>query len=186
MKEEEQRFAELMAGVQAGAEEAARELVETHQNLLLWLVRKQLPGVLRRAFDSQDFVQVAWNSVFRHRSRLGRFERAEEFTAFLAAVVNHKVGMEVRRRLLLQKHNVNRERQLDSHGAVSAANDPTPSQVAIARERWSRLLESLPTHYRKMMYMRYLGHSTREIAQEMGMDEGSVRRIVRRIRDLIQ
>ena len=75
---------------------------------------------------------------------------------------------------------MNRERPFDS-AANCAAPAPTPSEVAIAREQWSRLLENQPEHYQQVVQLRYLGYSSREIADQVGLDEGTVRRILRKI-----
>ncbi len=174
-------FSQLIARVRAGSQDAAWELIAEYGDLVFRVVRRKLPPALRGMFDSQDFVQVAWGSIFRHRSRLDRFETPAEFTAFLGTVAANKVRLEIRRRLKQQKHNVNRERPLDSSVHHCAAKDPTASQVAIAQEEWSRLLADQPPHYQEIIHLRYLGHSTREIANRVGLDEGSVRRILRKL-----
>lgn len=173
-------FSELMTRVRAGSEEAAWELIAQYGDLVFRVVRNRLPQNLRRAFDSEDFVQVAWASVFRHRSRLDRFDTAGDFIAFVATVAANKVRMEVRRRCQLQKHNVNRERPLDS-AAQCDDQAPTPCEVAVAREQWERLLEKQPDHYQEIVQLRYLGYTSREIAGKVGLDDGTVRRILRNI-----
>ncbi|MHB8974158.1 MAG: RNA polymerase sigma factor [Pirellulaceae bacterium] len=178
-------FSRLLAGVREGSEQAAWDLLTEYGEFVFRVVRKRLPQDLRRAFDSHDFVQVVWASIFRHRSRLSRFETSGEFVAFLAAVAANKVCLEIRRRLRQQKHNMNRDRPFDSSANYCAAAEATPSQVAIARENWFRLLEGQPPHYQEIIRLRYLGHSFREIASRVGLDEGSVRRILRKMfRDL--
>ena len=109
------------------------------------------------------------------------FSEAARVHRFLAAVAANKVRGEVRRRLHQQKHNVNRESPLDEEENYVAESVPTPSQVAIAREKWFSILENQPAHYQEVVKLRYLGNSAREIAGQLGLDEGSVRRILRRI-----
>jgi RNA polymerase sigma factor (sigma-70 family) len=174
-------FARLIALVGQGSEDAARQLIAEHGDLVLRVVRKHLPHVLRRTFDSQDFVQVAWGSIFRHRSRLERFGAPRDFTAFLTAVAANKVRMEVRRRCQQKKHNVNRERPLNSVAGLSSSRDSTPSQVAMAREMWSEILKGQRPRYQEIIRLRYLGYSSREIASRIGLDAGSVRRILRHV-----
>jgi RNA polymerase sigma-70 factor (ECF subfamily) len=181
MSSEEASFVVLMSQVRGGSQDAAWELIARYGDLVRRVVRKQLPRELRKAFDSDDFVQVAWGTIFRHRSRLCRFETSAEFVAFLAAVAANKVRGEVRRRLHQQKHNVNREHPLDQAEDHVVESVPTPSQVAIAREKWFRILENQPAHYQEVVKLRYVGHSSREIADRIGLDEGTVRRILRRI-----
>lgn len=178
-------FSRLLADVREGSEQAAWDLLARYGDFVFRVVRQRLPEDLRRVFDSQDFVQVAWASIFRHRSRLSRFETPGEFVAFLAAVAANKVRLEIRRRLRQQKHTMNRDRPLDSSALYCAATQATPSQVAIARENWFRLLAEQPAHYRQIIRLRYLGYSFRDIAAQVDLDEGSVRRILRKMsRDL--
>ena len=174
-------FSELMARVREGSQQAAWELFSQYGELVFRVVRSKLPRDLRRAFDSADFVQVAWGSIFRHRSRLARLKSPGEFIAFLATVAANKVRMEVRRRCLQKKRNVNRERPLDSAAVSVATSEPTASQVAMAREKWFGLLEGQPAHYQEVIRLRYLGYSSRDIAVRVGLDEGTVRRILRNI-----
>jgi RNA polymerase sigma factor (sigma-70 family) len=181
MSSEEAGFLALMARVRNGSQEAAWELLDRYSDLVLRVVRKRLPQELRKAFDSQDFVQLAWGTVFRHRTRLCRFEKPAEFIAFLAAVAANKVRAEVRRRLHHQRHNVNFERPLGQAADWLIAAVPTPSQVAIAREQWFRILDNQPPHYQEIVRLRYLGHRSREIADRVGLDEGTVRRVLRNL-----
>ena len=179
MKPGAAEFTRLLTCLREGSEQAAWELLAEYGDLVFRVVRHRLPQDLRRAFDSQDFAQDVWASIFRHRSRLGRLETQGAFVAFLATVAANKVRLEIRRRLRQQKHNMNRERPFDSSVHYRAAGEATPSQVAIARERWCRLLEKQPPHYQEIIRLRCLGHSYREIAARVGLDDGSVRRVLR-------
>ena len=188
MAEDLAEFKDLIAQVRGGSQQAAWDLIEHYSPQIFRVVRRRLPPSLRRKFDSQDFVQAAWASVFAHRSRLVRFGRPQEFVAFMAAVASNKVGMEVRRRLHGQKHNVLRECSLSEQQGVPengsdvvAGRDPSPSQIAVARERWFQMMEEQPAHYRRIIEMRYAGVTFREIAERLGFDESTVRRAVRKI-----
>ncbi len=174
-------FEQLIAQVQAGSEQAAYQLVSAYHRLVSRVVRRRLPGTLRRVFDSHDIVQVAWASVFRHRSRLDRFKTPEQFEAFLAAVAANKVALEMRRQFGQQKRNMNRDRPLDSAALVQGGQAATPSQVAMAREEFDQLLDKQPTRYREILRLRSEGYSSREIARRTGLHEGNVRRVIRRI-----
>ena len=174
-------FCELMARVRDGSQDAAWELVARYSELVVRSVRKRLPDDLRRAFDSDDFAQIAWATFFRHPSRVSRLETPGEFVRFMATVAANKVRMEVRKRCVRQKHNVNRERAHDSALELQAGSDPTPSQFAIARERWFRLMEGRPARHQEVIRLRFLSHTMQEIANKLGMNEGSVRRILRNV-----
>lgn len=180
-QDDDTAFADLIRDVSCGSQEAARELVEKYYPLVLKVVRRRLPRELRPVFDSIDFAQVAWNSVFRHRSQIGRLETKEAFARFLAAVASNKVTTEVRRRLKQEKHSFRRERALGTEPIDCEDSSPTPSQHAIAHEALSRILAKESERDQFIVHLRRLGYSTKEIGQRLGLNDGSVRRILGRI-----
>jgi RNA polymerase sigma-70 factor (ECF subfamily) len=185
MPEQESDFSELLSRVRSGSEEAAWELVERYGEQIRRAVRRLLNQRLRSKFDSLDFVQLVWSSLFRARSRLDRFDRPEELAAFLVTMARNKVGMEVRRRLRTAKYNVNRERSIEEGKSGArmeiASRDPPPIEVAIARERWAGILEGQPERYRRIIELRLQGHTCQEIADSVQVAECTVRRYLKRL-----
>lgn len=185
MSDVDTEFDQVIARLREGSEDAAWQLIQRFGPQILRVVRRRLPDVLRRKFDSQDFVQAAWASIFTHRSRLVRIKTSDEFIAFMGAVASNKVGMEVRRRLQGRKYNVQFEQSFDEsseerRGAVNS-HQPSPSQVAVAKERWSQLIADQPSHYQRIVELRYSGVSYKDIADQLGFDESTVRRAIRKI-----
>ncbi len=174
-------FRDLMRRLRAGSEDAAWELVERYGEAIRRAVRRSLNKKLRPKFDSLDFVQLVWSSFFRSRGRFDRFERPEELAAFLLTMARNKVGMEVRRRLLTKKHNLNREYSLDELGAEPRDHQPAPIDLAVAREQWNRMLQDQPHHYRRILQLRLQGHTNQEIADSLQLDESTVRRFLKRL-----
>jgi RNA polymerase sigma factor (sigma-70 family) len=178
-------FRELMEQVRNGSEEAAWHLVECYGERVRRAVRRSLNRRLRSKFDSLDFVQLVWSSFFRTRNGLDRFGRPEELAAFLVTMARNKVGMEVRRRLLTARYNVNRERSLDGKGSDALQDltdrEPPPLDTLIARERWERIMEHQPGHYRQIVELRLQGNTHREIADRLGVAECTVRRFLKKL-----
>src|SRR6266496_3280158 len=89
---------ELLARIQSGDEQAARELLARYESKVRLVVRRQLPRLLRSRFDSIDFLQSVWGSFFR-RIRMGpsEFEDSRHLVAFLARAARNKVIDEYRR-----------------------------------------------------------------------------------------
>lgn len=179
------RFAVLVAQLKEGSEEAAWELVELYGPHILRVVRRSLSREIRPKFDSQDFVQAVWASFFSHRDRLLDVDRPEQLVRLLAAMAKHKIIDEVRRRLETQKHNVRRERSIDDSKVVVqetlASGDPTPSQIAMARERWNNMMARQPKQYRQIVNLRLAGDTHREIARKAGVSQKTVQRVLRRL-----
>jgi RNA polymerase sigma factor (sigma-70 family) len=185
MIEELNNFRGLLSRLKGGDESAARELVDRYGQDIRNAVRRSLARKLRPKFDSLDFVQLVWSSFFRMGARQDQFSCPGDFISYLIAMARNKVGMEARRRLTTKKFNVNREQSLEGEVSVLQdemhGNEPSPLEVAIARERWSRLLADKPEHYQKIIHLRLQGSTCQDIADVLQIDESTVRRFLKRL-----
>lgn len=181
MAEEQDDFALLMERVAAGSEGAARQLVERYGSLILRIVRQKLARSMRPKFDSIDFVQAVWASFFALRNQGFAFQRSEALVAFLVQIARNKVVEAVRQRLQYQKYNVNRECHLDQPGTfeIFAAREPTPEDIAIAREEWNNLLESQPVKFQQILMALRDGETQKEVAEQLGVTDRTVRNVLR-------
>lgn len=181
MADEQDDFALLMQRVAAGSEGAARELVERYGSFILRIVRQKLARSMRPKFDSIDFVQAVWASFFALRAHGFAFQRSEALVAFLVQIARNKVVEAVRQRLQYQKYNVNRECHLDQSGAFEtfAACEPTPEDIAIAREEWNNLLESQPVKYQQILRALRDGETQKDVAEQLGVTDRTVRNVLR-------
>jgi RNA polymerase sigma-70 factor (ECF subfamily) len=144
-----------------------------------------LPRILRSRFDSLDFLQSVWGSFF-HRIRTGSNDLIEEHSliAFLAWAARNKVIDEYRR-ATSQKKDITREQRLDLGGEAEESYQnvqPTPSEVAQARETFDRLRDRLPADRRVILELKAAGHSSREIADRLGISERTVQRLLEELR----
>ena len=175
-------FQDVMERVRDGSEEAARELVEEYGPLIRKVIRRRLDPRMRSKFDSIDFEQMVWASVFCSSDRLRELETARDLFRFIMALAKNKVVDEHRRRLNSEKFRVTHERHLDLAAADKRTSaNPTPSQVVQAKELASRFLRGNSICHRRVMQMRMDGVSYQEIADELELDVGTVRRTVARI-----
>jgi RNA polymerase sigma-70 factor (ECF subfamily) len=185
MSEPDNDFRELLARVRNGSEDAAWELVDRYGDRVQRAVRRVLNRQLRSKFDSLDFVQLVWSSLFRTRNRLDRFEKPEDLAAFLITMARNKVGMEVRRRLTTQQYNVNRETSLDQRITETRDDppdrEPAPVETAIAKEQWERIFDQQPDRYRNIVELRLQGKTHQEIAVHLGVSECTVRRFLKKL-----
>ena len=178
-------FAALIERLREGSEDAAWELVERYGSHILRVVRRTIPRGIRSKFDSQDFVQAVWSSFFFHRSRLLQTETPEQMMALLAAMAKHKIIDETRKRMATQRYDVRRERPLSGSTARPneelTSREPTPSQVAMAREQWKRLLQDQPKHYQTIVRLRLSGETYGSIAQKLNVSQRTVQRVLVRL-----
>lgn len=184
MSEDQEDFTALMRGIREGSEEAAQQLVERYGPHILRVVRKRLHPKMRSKFDSLDFQQDVWASFFAEQSQK-TFDRPEALAAFLAAMARNKVLMAVRQRRQIQKYNVDREHSLDGSAACEARDvagpDPTPSQLAVAQEKWDQLLKGHPPRYQRILNLLRQGYTQVQIAQELGVSDRMVRRVIQKL-----
>jgi RNA polymerase sigma factor (sigma-70 family) len=178
-------FRDLMRQIQRGSEDAAWELVERYAHALRRAVRRALNAKLRPKFDSSDFIQLVWLSFFRVPAHRGEFDSPAALAAYLVRMAQNKVRMENRRRLGTAKYNLNLEYSLDFsplEGRGEALDpSPAPDDIAVAHERWNRLMDGQPDHYRRIIELKLQGHSCKEIADSLQLAECTVRRFLNKL-----
>lgn len=178
-------FAETLAHARSGDEQALKRLLHSFEGEVRQAVRDRLPRVLRSRFDSMDFVQAVWQSVFAgNRSPVESFDNARHFRAFLAGVARNKVLEEFRRNTKTRKFDLSREEPLYvRRGPRDAARelpspDPSPSQEAQAGECWDRLLAGGSPRETQVVVLRRQGLTIAEIAERLQLPEWSIRRTI--------
>jgi RNA polymerase sigma factor (sigma-70 family) len=176
-------FKSLVEAAASGSEDAATKIVDEYGYAILGAIRARLSPRLRRRLDSQDLVQAVWMSFFRHRDVLEQFGTAEELVAWLRTVSANKVIDECRRSLQSQKRDASREQGVDTWRLHSLdtvpSKRPTPSAELARKEQ----MEALDPRQRRIVSLRLAGATHAEIAAELGVSEGTIRRAIRRLRD---
>jgi RNA polymerase sigma factor (sigma-70 family) len=173
-------FESLLDQVRHGSEEAAWQLIEEYGSHILSVVRRQLDREMRARLDSQDLVQAVWKSFFTDRDRMEAIVSPQQLIAFLASMARNKVIDEFRRNIRTSKRDIEREdgeirnEKLD----YQRGRDPTPSQVAIARERWSSMLAERSNLHQQIIRLRLSGASFEAIATQLEINERTARRVI--------
>ena len=170
----------LLERLNSGDEAAAQLAFVTYEPYLRKVVRRLLPAELRAKFDSIDVVQSIYCDVFSaFRGGGMRFANVAQLRAFLIKATKHRFIDRVR-----QYHSAaHREQPMSqsSGGFIASAREPRPSESAAAQELWDRLLELCPPEHHQLLWLRRRGASASEIAHQIGMHEGSVRRVLRQL-----
>ncbi|MCE9567848.1 MAG: sigma-70 family RNA polymerase sigma factor [Planctomycetes bacterium] len=187
--DESQQFPRLMEGLRAGELWAAEELCRVYGPFLRAAVRRQLHPELRARFDSLDFVQDLWVSFLAIPRDRYSFESPNTLRQFLTQIVLNKVVDVYRQRFGSQKHDLNRELPLEektegASGLEPASSDPTPSQLAVAAEEWERILNRFPSGHRAVLIRLREGHGYEDIARMTGISQSTIKRIVRRLKEV--
>lgn len=179
MSSADANFAALMEAVRDGSDDAARELLNRYGRQLQRVIRRRMKRQLRTKYDSDDVAQAVWASFFAHRSLVMRFTRPAALIQFLARVTSNKLITETRR-LTAQKRGPGIETANTRSGELICAS-PRPSEIAVSRETWRRLVEGLPDLHRRILELRAGNATQKEIAAEMGVSSRTVRRVLAKV-----
>ncbi|MEQ9412114.1 MAG: RNA polymerase sigma factor [Fuerstiella sp.] len=185
----EHRFRDLIQRLKDGSDDAFQEILERYGPYVIRSVRRHLDRRLRARFDSQDFVQAVWMTVHEHRDRMACCASPDSLMALLVTIARRKVRYEFRRHLQAEKQNINRERSIQNETLVLPLPDHTaqrPSQLVIAREQWDLMVIDEPAKYREIMELRCEGLTLAEIADRVGVNERTVRRIIRKLTEKLE
>jgi len=178
-------IAQFLARIQAGDEEAARELLTRYEAEVRLVVRRQLPRLLRSRFDSLDFLQSVWGSFFRKvRNGPAEFEDSRHLVAFLARAAKNKVIDEYRR-AASRKQDMHREEPLwvDGNRPKELPSEvDSPSELAQAREVYGRLRDLVPEERRSIVELKVQGLSSKDIGIRLGISERTVQRVLEDLR----
>lgn len=177
-------FTQLMERVRTGCPEAARELFERYGKVIQLVVRKRLNQRMRSLFDSLDFAQDAWASFFQIDPEQYTFRTPEDLVNFLTRIARHKLIDAYRRgqrpfKRKQQEVPPSEQPADESRLREPAARQPTPSQVAIAEERWDQMLQDKPPRIRRALEMLREGYLHREVAECLGIPPKMLQRILR-------
>lgn len=146
-------------------------------------VRSRLSAVLRARFDSHDFAQDVWASFFR--ITLDRLDLADEsaLVGYLSQMARLKVAEEYRHQTT-RKVGLTRNTPLDGDLELGlTGRGHTPSAEVIATDQWERLTDGLSDRQRRMLAMLRDGATHVAVADEFGLSEKTVRRLVARLTD---
>jgi RNA polymerase sigma factor (sigma-70 family) len=183
-------FTQLIERFRAGDPAARARLYVEYGGVVREAVRRRLPDRLRKEYDSLDFAQDVWASFLDLPPGKHHFATPEALGGFLTRVAYYKVIEVCRRRLGSQGYDVTREqpivRAADGAEVPVPGREATPSQFAIADERWAALAAALPAAHVAVVERLREGFTQKEVAAMANITDRTVRRIVDRVRELCE
>jgi RNA polymerase sigma factor (sigma-70 family) len=186
MPDDDQMFYDLLRGIQAGSQEAARQFLTHYGKYIRHVVRRHMIQKLRTNFDSEDFLQDVCVSFFSHPPGPEEFSDPAALLAFLGKIARNKV-VDAGRQHLAQRRDVNRENSLDGSAQFAvenlAAADPTPSEAMGTEESWEALGRGGHPDQGKLLYMLRNGYTQEEIARVLGLSVRQVQRLMQKLRE---
>lgn len=179
---------DLFLRARAGDQQAWRELFDQSYPKVRRVISRRMNPPLRSLFDSTDFANEVFGSLVAKFERFD-FPNMAAFQAFLKKAAAQKV-IDEERRFLAGKRDRRRETPLDSGrpdedspGLSLASSDPTPSQVAVAKESYNNVLSGLDQDGVRAIELASLGYTTHEIAQDRGWKVRKVQRLLKSLYD---
>jgi RNA polymerase sigma factor (sigma-70 family) len=195
MLDAREEFAAMMRRVRSGCPDAAREVFDRYNSHVRRVVRRHLARCLRRQYDSHDFLQAVWASFFTTPADRYTFDKPDDLVNFLARVAANKVIEAFRCQVLTLKNDIGRNVPIGQLPAADlqpgpmavaaepAGREPSPSQVAIAGERWEFLLRDQPPRARRVLELLRDGHTFREVSERTGVHPKVIQRLLRKLNE---
>ena len=179
-----------LEALQAGDEEAARQLFDRYAEQLVLLARKRISQRLASRIDAEDIVQSVFRTFF-HRAREGKFhlEEPDDICKLLARITAHKTF----RQIAFHRRAKRNATQEAGHG--EAAQDmlmklimaePSPEEAAEFVDQLQHFLDKLDPDQRQILELRMEGYSNVEIAERLGINDRQIRRRMEKVRELAE
>lgn len=183
--EERREFREVLERICQGDDDAVTEFVEKHSAHAQRVIRRLLHPNLRSELDTSDASQLVWVSLFRNREALKRFSNPDELIRYMSRVIRNTLTDARRRKEAQVRGGPDSEESLDNlHGSAAEppSSQPTPSSIAVANERYKRIMAARDERERQIIELRLAGNTWVEIAEQLGIDASTARKAMERIR----
>ena len=189
---DDQVFQQVMELLRGGDNASAELVFKRYARRLIGLAASRLPGPIRSKEDPEDAVQSAFRSFFSGQKK-GAFEPEDwdELSTLLTYLTVCKVDRRIRKHLAA-KRDVRKEtapaanEDGDTSGFQATAPDPTPAETAMVTDTLRELMSRLDPSDQQILTMRLQGHTTAEIAAEVGLSERTVFRVLDTIKEHVR
>jgi RNA polymerase sigma-70 factor (ECF subfamily) len=189
MSEPTNPFAELLARASQGDALAQHELTRQYESELRMVARARLGPALRPYLDTVDLVQSVHKSLLlglRH----DKFDISspQKLVALALEMLRRKLGRHWRRERRRQRPGPGEGDgdELSRLLADFCSPEPDPAQAAALAEARDRLCRALNETERRMILLRLEGHSTAEVARQLGLDANVLRVRLSRLRQRLR
>ena len=179
---------DLIRRLRDGSNTAAREVFDRYVERLLGLAKRRIGARMNSRVDPEDVVQSVFRTFFS-RMKNDQFQINAEDDLFkllvritvhktLRQIAHHKAAKRDPSQEVAQGSDAN-EMLMQAMGA-----EPTPETVVTFMDTLEHFLSQLPDQDRQILELRLQGHSTEEIAKQLGSYDRKIRRVLERIREV--
>jgi RNA polymerase sigma-70 factor (ECF subfamily) len=184
-------FADFLAKLHGNDDDAARQLFARFTHQLIGYALRHIEGGLRHKVDPEDVVQSAYKSFFV-RYGGGNVELANwnSLWGLLTLITMRKCA---------ERAAYHRAERRDAAREVSAppgdeaapwleplGREPTPLEAAVLTETVHQLLDGLDEDERPVLELSLQGCTTREISEQLGRAERTVRLLREGVRNRLE
>lgn len=188
----EASFDRWMAQLRDGDSQAEAEVFERYIHRLVGLARGMLSKRVQHKVDPEDVLQSVYRSFF-HRQQKGQFtfKSWDDLWSLLAQITRRKC-IKQHRAYRGPMRDVNREMPLaksDGNSEIEVplySDEPTPDEAAALIELMEAVVEPLDERGRTIVRLRLQDYTVQEIAQQVDRTERTVRRILDRVKQILQ
>ena len=179
---------QLLILLRNGDERAASQVVDLYAERLLRLAGKRINQRLAGRVGAEDIVQSVFRTFF-HRAKQGEFELhdRDDLCKLLARITLRKTFRQIAHHLCA-KRSVRREAQGgdESQKVLLSllAREPAPEEAVALLDEMEALLAQLRPVDRQIVEMKLQGFNSLEIAEQLGVSDRKVRRLMERLREL--
>ena len=182
---------EWLHGLETGDSEAAQLLWDRYFQRLMQHVEREMKRFPVRKADAEDIAASVFESLWK-AAQLGRFQSVknrDELWWLLLKMAQRKMVSSVRQQAAQKRGQGTRALSLhDDKGCgylELISSEPSPSDVLVLNEEFSRALEVLPDRVlREIAVLTLEGHTVDEIASRLGVATATVTRKRRLIREV--
>ena len=186
MAESANPFDDLLARARTGDEPALAELARQYEPEIRIMARVLLGPALRPYLDSMDLVQSVHRSLLVGM-RQGRYEFSgpDRLVALALTMIRRKVARQWRKHRRQDRPAAAGDTGLDQLTVLAAA-DGDPARAAAVNDSLRHLWTTLDLTERRVMELRLDGHSTAEVARQLGLDADVLRVRLSRLRQRLR
>jgi RNA polymerase sigma-70 factor (ECF subfamily) len=173
---DQSHFADLLARVRSGDEQAAAELVQTYEPNIRRVIRVRMTDpALRRYLDSEDVCNSVLGDFF-YRTALGQFDidSPEQLIKLLATMARNKYLRRIQE-LRRKRRDIRRNIHPGSGVFDPIALTSTASQVVQRKELVSECRRRMDEEERFLADQRAAGRAWGDIARELGVTPDNAR-----------
>jgi RNA polymerase sigma-70 factor (ECF subfamily) len=184
-------FAEFLARLHRADDAAARELFDRFAQQLIALAHHHIGAGLRHKVDPEDVVQSAYKSFFL-RYGAGNLDVVNWDSLWgLLTLITVRKCAERAAYHRAERRDAAREVSLPAKETAAPWQDPlgrepTPLEAAVLGETVEQLLAGLDEEERPILELSLQGHTTREISDQLGRAERTVRLLREGIRHRLE